>query len=334
MLERLLADVDPERRAAPRRRALRTRAGASTTPRGCSRARRPRPPRADCARPTSRAATTRATTSPSSICRNINFTNVCYVGCTFCGFSRHARRRRRLRPPDGGDPREGARRGRARRDRGLHPGRHRPEEGPHPLPRASSPRSSAEFPKLHIHAFSPEEIDYGHKKSGHAARRVPALARRTRASARCRAPPPRSSTTRSARSSRRASCARARWVEIVNDRARDRPALDLDHHVRPHRDAASTSPRHLELLRDIQKETGGFTEFVPLGFIHEKNVLFNHLPRAARLVARPRTCGVIAVARLFLRPWIQNVQMSWVKMGPKLGAARVCRRARTTSAAR
>ncbi len=76
--------------------------------------------------------------------------------------------------------------------------------------------------------------------------------------------------------------------------------------------------RHLELIREIQKETGGFTEFVPLGFIHEKNALFHVGHHAARSVGAPRTCRLIAVARLFLRPWITNVQMSWVKMGPKL----------------
>jgi len=74
---------------------------------------------------------------------------------------------------------------------------------------------------------------------------------------------------------------------------------------------------HLALLRYIQKETGGFTEFVPLGYIHERNTLFNHMG------ARPGSSmaedlRLIAVARLFLRPWITNVQVSWVKMGPKL----------------
>ena len=68
----------------------------------------------------------------------------------------------------------------------------------------------------------------------------------------------------------------ARWVEIVRGRALGRAALDLDAHVRPHRDPA-TSRTHLGLLRDIQKDTGGFTEFVPLGFIHERNMLYNRL---------------------------------------------------------
>jgi FO synthase len=74
---------------------------------------------------------------------------------------------------------------------------------------------------------------------------------------------------------------------------------------------------HLALIRDLQKRTGGFTEFVPLGFIHEKNVLFNHM-QARPGASMTEDLRMIAVSRLFLRPWIQNVQMSWVKMGPKL----------------
>jgi FO synthase len=74
---------------------------------------------------------------------------------------------------------------------------------------------------------------------------------------------------------------------------------------------------HLDLIRELQKRTGGFTEFVPLGFIHEKNVLFNHM-KARPGASMPEDLKLIAVSRLFLRPWIENIQMSWVKMGPKL----------------
>jgi FO synthase len=74
---------------------------------------------------------------------------------------------------------------------------------------------------------------------------------------------------------------------------------------------------HLGLIRDIQKRTGGFTEFVPLGFIHEKNRLYNHLGARPGSSA-PEDVRLIAVSRLFLRPWVPNIQMSWVKMGTKL----------------
>jgi FO synthase len=108
----------------------------------------------------------------------------------------------------------------------------------------------------------------------------------------------------------------ARWVEIVKTAhrvgLRSTSTVMYGHIEEPLHVA-----RHLGLLREIQKETGGFTEFVPLGFIHERNILFNHLG------ARPGSSAsedlrIVAVARLFLRPWIRNIQVSWVKMGPKL----------------
>ncbi len=74
---------------------------------------------------------------------------------------------------------------------------------------------------------------------------------------------------------------------------------------------------HLAVIRDIQKDTGGFTEFVPLGFIHSNTRLYRE--EGARPGANmPEDVRLVAVARLVLRPWIQNIQVSWVKMGPKL----------------
>ena len=77
--------------------------------------------------------------------------------------------------------------------------------------------------------------------------------------------------------------------------------------------------RHLLVLRDLQAETGGFTEFVPLPFVHME------APMYLRGMARkgPTTREAIlmhAVARLALHPLITNIQTSWVKMGPE-GAA-------------
>jgi FO synthase len=65
--------------------------------------------------------------------RNMNFTNICYVGCSFCGFSRHKEDEDAY-------------------DRSMAELREK--------------ASKSEFPKLHLHAFSPEEIDFGHRKSG------------------------------------------------------------------------------------------------------------------------------------------------------------------------
>jgi FO synthase subunit 2 len=78
--------------------------------------------------------------------------------------------------------------------------------------------------------------------------------------------------------------------------------------------------RHMALLRSVQKETGGFTEFVPLSLIHSEAPMY-----AKKLVpnVRPGATGVEvvlmhALARLMLGPTFRNIQASWVKEGPKL----------------
>jgi FO synthase len=246
--------------------------------------------------------------------RNINFTNVCYTGCSFCGFSRH------LEDEDAFDRslEEIAEKARDAVSRGATEvciqGGIDPRKD-HNHYREILVRLNREFPDLHIHAYSPEEIDFGHKKSGMPLAEyltwlkdaglgtIPGTAAEILDDElRARVAPRRLGTQR--------------WQEIV----RTAHAVGLRSsstimygHIEDTRHVAS----HLELLRDLQKETGGFTEFVALGFIHEKTALGH------RLGTRPGPSAaddlrLIAVARLFFRPWITNVQMSWVKMGGKL----------------
>ena len=77
--------------------------------------------------------------------------------------------------------------------------------------------------------------------------------------------------------------------------------------------------KHIDLLRKIQKDTGGFTEFVPLSFIYKNSPLYHSSPREVR--AGPSTDEVYkmhAVARIMLHRWIKNIQVSWTKLGPKI----------------
>ncbi len=248
------------------------------------------------------------------VCRNINFTNVCYVGCTFCGFSRHKDE------DDAYDhsmetllskAKDAVARGATEVciQGGIHPNKD------HTHYREILEAFKGEFPDLHIHAFSPEEIDFGHKKSGMELSdylrwlvdaglgTMPGTAAEILDDSVRNLVSPRKLRT-------------ARWVEIVKAAhgigLRSTSTL-MYGHVESHRQVAN----HLGLLRDIQKETGGFTEFVPLGFIHDRNVLFNHM-QARPGSSAPEDLRLIAVARLVLRPWIENIQVSWVKMGPKL----------------
>jgi 7,8-didemethyl-8-hydroxy-5-deazariboflavin synthase CofH subunit len=248
------------------------------------------------------------------ICRNINFTNVCYVGCSFCGFSRHRDDADAFDHPMEtllGKARDAVARGATEVciQGGIHPSKD------HHHYREILTTLKAEFPDLHIHAFSPEEIDFAHRKSGMPlAELLRWLVDAGLGTMPGTAAEILDDSVRQVISPNKLG--RDRWVEIVTAAheigLRSTSTLMYGHIETPEQVAA-----HFGLLRDIQKRTGGFTEFVPLGFIHDKNVLFNHMGArpGASMTEDLRT---IAVARLFLRPWIQNIQMSWVKMGPKV----------------
>lgn len=246
--------------------------------------------------------------------RNINFTNICYVGCAFCGFSRHRE------DADAYDRsldeilekcRDAVERGATEVciQGGIHPGKD------HTHYREILVAIKAQFPQLHIHAYSPEEIDWGQRKSGMplgdyllwlkeaGLGTIPGTAAEILVDDVRKRLAPNKIRTR-------------RWVEIITTahRVGFRTTSTLMYgHIEEVQDVAA----HLTLLRDIQKETGGFTEFVPLGFIHELNRLYQ------KMAARPGSSmaedlRLIAVARLFLRPHLTNVQVSWVKMGIRL----------------
>jgi FO synthase len=246
--------------------------------------------------------------------RNINFTNVCYSGCSFCGFSRH-------RDDEDAFDRsleEIAEKTRDAVSRGATEvciqGGIDPRKDHHHY-REILIRLKREFPDLHIHAYSPEEIDFGHKQSGMSLGEyliwlkdaglgtIPGTAAEILDDVlRARVAPRRLMTQR--------------WQEIVRTAhsvgLRSSATIMYGHIEHSHHVVS-----HLGLLRDLQKQTGGFTEFVALGFIHEKTAL-GHRPGTRPGPSAADDLRLIAVARLFFRPWITNVQMSWVKMGGKL----------------
>ncbi len=75
---------------------------------------------------------------------------------------------------------------------------------------------------------------------------------------------------------------------------------------------------HLEILREIQKETHGFTEFVPLPFVRENSILSKQNEFPLKYSYGVADLKLYSVARLFLNNYINNIQTSWVKLGPKL----------------
>jgi len=250
------------------------------------------------------------------ICRNINFTNVCYVGCSFCGFARHKDDRDEAYDHPMEVLLEKCRDAVARGatevciQGGVHPNKD------HTHYREILEAVKAEFPRLHIHAFSPEEIHFGHLKSGMRLDQylrwlmdaglgsMPGTAAEILDDEIRRILAPKKLMT-------------DRWLEIVRT-AHELGLPSTSTLMYGHIESPGHVARHMKLLRDLQKETGGFTEFVPLGFIHERNMLYNFMgarPGASML----EDLRMVAVGRLFFRPWIENIQVSWVKMGAKVG---------------
>src|SRR5262244_779392 len=246
--------------------------------------------------------------------RNINFTNVCFVGCSFCGFGkgpgapdayslstadvvRKAREAWQLGATEvciqGGLPRD------------LPPFYYRD------VLRAVKPA----VPALHIHAFSPMEIVYGVELTGMSLHDYLSMLRDNGldtlpgTAAEILDDDVRFVLSRNKLSSQQ-------WKEVIRTAhqcgIRSTSTLMYGH---------VETPAHwvgqLLLFREIQQQTGGFTEFVPLGFVHPKTLLFQ------QGIARPgptlaEHLKIHALARILLAGSIHNIQVSWVKLNRRL----------------
>lgn len=248
------------------------------------------------------------------ITRNINFTNVCYMGCRFCNFAKH----REDEQAELLSPEEVAARAKEAEDRGatevciqggLHP--NIPGEYYRDLIRAIK----AQAPDIHIHAFSPFEIWYGHKK-----RRMPVRDYLEDLKAQGLGTIPGTAAeildTEIRKRLTRDKLSAEQWVSIV--KAAHRVGLASTSTIMyGHIDAPRHWAAHIALLRDIQKETGGFTEFVPLGFVHYDSPLYLEEPDVRPGPSHEDDLRMHAVARIMLAGWIDNIQVSWPKLGPE-----------------
>lgn len=247
--------------------------------------------------------------------RNINYTNVCYMGCRFCSFAK------RKDDPDAEffDLEEIVSRAEEAWARGatevciqggLHPGI------PGHFYRDILKAIKAKLPDMHIHAFSPFEIWFGARKSkmsyaefiqdliDHGLSSMPGTAAEIL-------------DTTIRKQLTRDKLTTEEWVEIVKT-AHKLGLPTTSTIMYGHIDGPEHWAAHLALLRDIQKETGGFTEFVPLGFIHHKTPLYLEQAGVRPGPTRLEHIRMHAVARLMLHGWIDNIQASWVKLGPEL----------------
>jgi FO synthase len=243
--------------------------------------------------------------------RNINFTNVCFVGCSFCGFGRG---------PGAADAyslsfEEVVRRAREAWERGatevcVQGGLPRDLDGFYYRNLLRAIKHA--IPEMHVHAFSPMEIDYGVTKTGMALRdylrmmkdeglgSIPGTAAEIL-----------DDRVRKELSPNKLPA--GRWVEIITA-AHELGIPTTSTMMYGHVEEPADWVRHMLLLRTIQKRTGGFTEFVPLGFIHEKTRLYRH-GGARPGATREEHVRVHALARVLLHGAIKNLQVSWVKLG-------------------
>ena len=87
-----------------------------------------------------------------------------------------------------------------------------------------------------------------------------------------------------------------------------------------HIESSLHKANHLSLIRSIQKETHGFTEFVPLSFVHDEAPMYNHntIPNIRPGADGNEVIKMHAISRIMLHGHINNIQVSWVKEGPRM----------------
>jgi len=243
--------------------------------------------------------------------RNINFTNVCFVGCSFCGFARGAG----AADAYSLSAEEVVRKAREAWELGatevcIQGGLPRDLDGffYRDLLRAIK----RAIPGMHVHAFSPMEISYGVDKTGMALRDYLKMMKDEGLGS----IPGTAAEILDDRVRRELSPNKlpvARWVKIITT-AHELGIPTTSTMMYGHVEEPADWVRHILLLRGIQKRTGGFTEFVPLGFIHQNTRLYRH--GGARPGARREEhLRVHALARALLHGLIRNLQVSWVKLG-------------------
>ena len=249
--------------------------------------------------------------------RNVNYTNVCYFRCRFCAFSK-GRLSENLRgaPYDLGLD-EIARRSAEAWERGatevcMQGGIHPEYTGATYLDICRTVKAAV--PAMHVHAFSPLEVRQGAATLGVS---LETFLRHLRAAGLGTLPGTAAEVLDD--EVRRELCpdklSAGQWLEVMETAHRvgfrTTATIMYGHVDRPRHWA-----RHLARIRALQARTGGFTEFVPLPFVHMEAPIYRQ-GRARRGPTFRESLLMHAVARLALHPLVPNVQASWVKLGPR-----------------
>lgn len=246
--------------------------------------------------------------------RNINFTNICFVGCKFCAFSR--------------GPREHDAYFLTHDEIGQRTMEAWQLGATEVCIQGGLPRNLPKFyyrdilravknavPQMHIHAFSPMEIVYGVELTGmplsdylsmlrdNGLGTLPGTAAEIL-----------DDQIRHILSANKLST--AQWIDVIRT-AHHCGIRTTSTLMYGHTETPEHWVRQMRLLREIQSETGGFTEFVPLGFVHQNTILFHQgLSRTGPTLAEH--LKVHALARILFAGSINNIQVSWVKLNRQL----------------
>ena len=249
--------------------------------------------------------------------RNINFTNVCIKRCGFCAFSRDHRQEEGYFLPIS----EVLRRAKEAWDLGatevcIQAGL--PPQMQGDLYVRICEAIKAEMPDIHIHGFSPEEVLYGSTRSKCSVRDyLKALKEAGVGSLPGTSAEILDQELRDLISPGRIS--KDQWIDVITT-AHDLGIPTTSTIMFGHVETNEHKARHIALIRDIQKGTGGITEFVPLSFVHaEAPMHFQKVVDGVRSGATgTEVLKVHAIARIMLNNWIPNIQASWVKEGLRL----------------
>lgn len=255
--------------------------------------------------------------------RNINFTNVCIKQCGFCAFSRDFREEEGYFLPTDEIVR------RAKEARTLGATEVCVQAGLPPDMDGNTYENicraiKSEVGDIHIHGFSPEEVLYGSTRSNLSIKEylirlkdagvnsLPGTAAEILdQSMRDKISPGRISVNK--------------WIEVIKT-AHNLGIPSTSTIMFGHLESPEDRTKHIALIRDIQKETKGFTEFVPLNFIHTEAPMYkDNLHSNIRNGADGKDVLLMhAISRIMLNNYINNIQTSWVKEGVGMAQLSLC----------